>query len=359
MNLGANVMNLGANVMQSLCPKCGQPSVEGLCKNCLIESEKMLSCPDLLEVTICSICGSRQVKGRWQISEKGIEEMAAEAACDSLCIHKDLAHPEIDVDLRKRGATRYLARMGLKGTFRGMAVEEACEIPVRIKLIACDRCSRIAGKYFESTVQIRGGRDRKLTDREIKECKKMAEAMADAGYRGGDQLSFIQKIDEVKGGIDIILGSTQLGRQMARAIHERFGGRLVESSKLVGRKDSRDVYRTTILVRFPRLKRGDIVFFRSTLFEVTGFDGKKTLITALDGGRRSGLSEEDALTIEILGNRADAKSTIVTAKDEKVLEFMDPDTYRTAFASRPKGLDVEPGEEIVVVRTVKGFVVLE
>lgn len=345
--------------MQSLCPKCGQPSVEGLCKNCLINSEKMLSCPDLLEVTICSICGSRQVKGRWQISEKSIEEMAAEAACDSLCIHKDLDHPEVDVDLRKRGATRYLARMGLKGTFRGKDVEEACEIPVRIKLIACDRCSRIAGKYFESTVQIRGGSDRRLTDREIEECKKMAEAMADAGYRGGDQLSFIQEIKDVKGGIDIILGSTQLGRHMARAIYERFGGKLVESSKLVGRKDSRDVYRTTILVRFPRLKRGDIVSFRSTLFEVTGFDGKKTLITALDGGRRSAFGEEDAETIEVLGNRADAKKAIVTAKDEKVLEIMDPDTYRTAFASRPKGLDVDPGEEVIVIRTVKGFVVLE
>jgi nonsense-mediated mRNA decay protein 3 len=345
--------------MQPLCPKCGQPSKEGLCKSCADKSEKMLSCPDLLEVTICSVCGSRQVKGRWQISDKSVEEMAAEAACDSLCIHKEIDRPEVDVDLRKHGATRYIARMSLKGTFRGMAVEDVCEIPVRIKLVACDRCSRIAGKYFESTVQIRGSSDRKLTEWEIEESRKMAEAMADAGYWGGDQLSFIQDIKDVKGGTDITLGSTPLGRQIARAIHERFGGRLVESSKLVGRKDSRDVYRTTLLVRFPRLKRGDIVSFRSTLFEVTGFDGKKTLITALDGGRRSGLGDEDAEKIDVLGNRADAKRAVVTAKDEKVLEIMDPDTYRAAFASRPKGLDVEPGEEILVVRTVNGFVVLE
>lgn len=345
--------------MKSLCPKCGQPSEEGLCKSCVIKSEKMLSCPDMVEVTVCSVCGSRQVKGRWLISERSIEEMATEAACSSLCIHKELESPEIEIDLSKRGATRYLARMGLKGTFRGTAVDEGCEIPVRIKLIACDRCSRMAGKYFESTVQIRASSDRPLTDWELEECRKMAEAMADAGYRSGDQLAFIQEIKDVKGGIDIILGSTQLGRQMARAIYERFGGKLVESSKLVGRKENRDVYRTTILVRFPRLKRGDIVSFRGTLFEITGFDGKKTLITALRGGRKSGLSEEDAETIEVLGNMADAQNAIVTAKDEKVLEIMDPVTYRTAFASRPKELEVEPGEEVVVVRTVKGFVVLE
>jgi len=319
----------------------------------------MLSCPNTIEVTVCSVCGSKLVKGRWQISEQSIEEMASQAACSSLCIHKDLEDPEIDVDLSRRGATRYLAHVGLKGIFHGLAIDEHCEIPVKITRIACDRCSRMAGKYFESTVQVRGSADRPLTQWELDECRKMAESMADAGYRGGEQLSFIQEIKEVKGGIDIILGSTQLGRQMARAIHERFGGKLVESSKLIGKKDGRDIYRSTLLVRFPRLRRGDIVSFRGVLFAVTGFDGKKTLITSLAEGRRSALGEEDALTIEVLGNTADAQKAIVTAKDEKVLEIMDPVTYRSAFASRPKGLDVNPGEEVVVVRTVKGFVVLE
>ncbi len=345
--------------MQSLCPKCGQPSEEGLCRSCVLKSEKMLSCPDQVEVTVCSVCGSKLTKGRWQISERSIEEMATEAVCNSLCIHKDIEKPEIEARLSPRGATRYLARINLKGSFRGTSVDERCEIPVKITLMACDRCSRISGKYFESTVQIRGSSERQLTERELDECRKMAYSMTDAGYRGGDQLSFIQEIKDVKGGIDIILGSTQLGRQMGRAIHERFGGRFVESSKLVGRKDSRDIYRTTILVRFPRLKRGDIVSFRGALFAVTGFDGKKTLITSLEGERKSGLGEEDAERIEILGNKADCQKAVVIAKDEKVLEIMDPETYKIAFASRPKGLDVEAGEEVIVVRTAKGFVVLE
>lgn len=330
-----------------------------MCNSCVLKAETILSCPDVIEVTVCSVCGSKLVKGRWQISEKSVEEMATQAACNALCVHKDLENPEIDADLSKRGATRYLACMELKGTFHGLPVAEYCEIPVRINLVACDRCSRMAGKYFESTVQIRGSTDRTLTQWELDECKKMAHSMADAGYRSGEQLSFIQDIKEVKGGIDIILGSTQLGRQMAKAIHERFGGKLVESSKLVGKKDGRDVYRSTLLVRFPKFRRGDIVSFRGVLFQVTGFDGKKTMIASLEGGRRSALGEEDALAIEILGNTADAQKAVVTAKDEKVLEIMDPVTYRTAFASRPKGLEAEPGEEVVVVRTVKGFVVLE
>ena len=182
--------------------------------------------------------------------------------------------------------------------------------------------------------------------------------MADSGYHGGDQLSFIQEMKEVKGGLDIILGSTQLGRRMARVFQERFGGRLLETCKLVGKKDSRDVYRSTLLVRFPRLKRGDIVSFRGSLSFVSGFDGKTTQITSLQEGRRSSMSEENSEDVEILGNRADALKAMVITKDNDVLEIMDPETFKSALASRPRDLQVEPGEEVDVVRTANGFIVL-
>ena len=191
-----------------------------------------------------------------------------------MIFHKEFDQPKIELDLRKIGATRYLAKIDISGSFKGQCIIENCEIPVRIKLVACDRCSRMAGKYFQSTVQVRGNSIRSLIKNEIEECKKIGQAMADSGYRGGDQLSFIQEMKEVKGGLDIILGSTQLGRHMARAITERFGGKLLETCKLVGKKDSRDVYRSTLLIRFPRLKRGDIVSFRGSIYVVTGFDGK-------------------------------------------------------------------------------------
>ncbi len=213
---------------------------------------------------------------------------------------RNLIGPEIEISLRKVGATRYLAEMEIIGSFKGQSISEQHEIPVWIKLVACDRCSRMAGKYFQSTVQLRGNNIRSMSKKEIEECKKVASSMADSGYHGGDQLSFIQEMKEVKGGLDIILGSTQLGRRMARAFQERFGGRLLETCKLVGKKDGRDVYRSTLLVRFPRLKRGDIVSFRGSLSFVSGFDGKTTQITSLQEGRRSSMSEENSETVEIL-----------------------------------------------------------
>ena len=345
--------------MQAICHRCGLPTDEGLCRQCTLEKTTLVSCPDQVEVVICSVCGARQAKARWQLPDsRSVEELAHQAAIDALCLHKELAEPQIELDLRKVGATRYLAKININGSFRGQSISEQCEIPVRIKLMACDRCSRMAGKYFQSTVQLRGNTVRSMTQREIEEGKKTAQDMADSGYHGGDHLSFIQEMKEVKGGLDIILGSTQLGRRMARAFVERFGGRLLETAKLVGKKDSRNVYRSTLLIRFPRLKRGDIVSFRGSLFSVAGFDGKATLISSLQDGRRSSMNEENSETVPILGNRADALAATVISKDDDVLEIMDPETYRTAFAARPRDLQVEPGEEVKVVRTADGFIVL-
>lgn len=345
--------------MHAVCPSCGQPTEDGLCRQCRLNSLRLIQFPNVVEVVICSMCGSQQIKGKWQLPDsRSIEDLAMQAAVDSLWFHDELHHPDIDADIRKTGATRYIARIKVTGSFMEQRVEETGEIQVRIRLVACERCSRMAGKYFQSTVQLRGNSSRAISSQETEECQRIAQDMADAGYRGGDQLSFIQEIKEVKGGMDIVLGSTQLGRRMARAMQERFGGKLLETCKLVGKKENRDVYRSTLLVRFPRMRRGDIVSYHGTLFMVSGFDGKNTLLTALEGGRKSCISAEISEQIQILGNRADAMKAVVISKDDDVLEIMDPETFRSALASRPQSLEVKPGEEVQVVRTASGFIVL-
>ncbi len=342
---------------QSICPGCGQPSSKGLCPACTLESMDIISFPKRVEVTICSACGAKLIRGRWQITERTAEELAYEASYYSLMVHHDIQDPELNLRLMKRGATRYLAQFNLKGKFLGIPIDESGEIPIKIILTACDRCSRMAGKYFEAVVQIRGS-SKPPTKAELDKCKDISFSLTDAAYHSGDQLAFIQDIKETKGGIDLIIGSTQLGRQIARAIFEQFGGRILESASLAGKKDGTDIYRTTLLVRFPHLKRGDIVSNKGTLFEVTGFAGRKTLLKSLEGHRRDSINEEDAEKIVALGSRLDAKKALVVAKDEKVLEILDPDSYKITVASRPKDLTIDEGEEVLVIRTAEGFIVL-
>jgi len=343
--------------VKAVCPKCGGPSTEGLCDLCALEATELLSCPERIEVTVCPVCGAKLVKGKWMPSQVSVEELAYGVACSAICAHEGLSKPNLEVRMVKTGATRYIAMADLKGTFRSMPAEARCQFEVRILSVACDRCSRMAGRYFESTIQIRAS-SREPTEREIEVSKKMALEMAEAGYKYGDQLSFVQDIKKTKGGVDIILGSTQLGRQISKAISERFGGRITETSKLVGQRDGRDLCRSTILVRLPRFKLGDIIRFRGVDYEVEGFDGKRIYLTALKGGHKTVVTDEETEGAQVLGNRNKARRATVVAGDKRMLEIMDPDTYKVVLASRPRGLEIQPGQEVEIVRSGDEYIVL-
>lgn len=344
----------------AVCPRCGKPSEEGLCPECELQKLRFLSCPERSEITLCSVCGSQLRKKRWQAGDRILEEMIRREIRESVSWRDDLEGASLEIKVIPRGATRFLAMVELSGAFRGRSICENCEIPVNVNLVACETCSKKAGRYFEATVQVRASRSRTMTAEEVEACRVLSESMAQAGLEGGERLSFIQEMKETRGGLDIVLGSARLGRQLARAIHQRFGGKLEETSKLVGRRDGRDIYRITLLVRLPRFKNGDILLQRGNIFQVEGFSGRKTLVYPLTvEGRRRSWNEKEAEEAEVLGNRSEAQKAVVVAGDSEVLEVMDPESYKTAFASRPKGLLAQPGEEVEVIKTARGFIVLE
>jgi nonsense-mediated mRNA decay protein 3 len=346
-------------VRLAVCPKCGNPSEGGLCPDCELQSFRFLSCPEALDITICSVCGSQLRKKKWQAADRSLEESIWQEIRDAVSWREDLGDACLEIKVIPRGATRFLAMVRLSGAFRDRSICERGEIPVKVNLVACETCSRKAGKYFEATVQVRGSNSRTMTADEMERCQALAESMAEAGLEGGERLSFIQEMKETKGGLDIVLGSAQLGRQLAKAIFQCLGGKQEETSKLVGRRDGRDIYRITLLVRLPRLTKGDIVLLRGNLFCVEGFSGRRTLVDPLTGvGRRRSWSEKEAEEAEVLGNRSEAQKAVVVAVDSNVLEIIDPESYKTAFASRPAGIDAQPGEEVEVIKTARGFIVL-
>jgi nonsense-mediated mRNA decay protein 3 len=343
--------------MKAICPRCGVPSAEGLCNKCALQSVIILKCPEKIELVVCSTCGSVFAKGRWQINEDDIEKLALKAIKDTLKTHSELKDFEVKIRLSRIGSTRYMAYVSCKGKFRDIAAINTYEIPVIVNIVACYRCSRMAGKYYEATIQIRGSVN-KPSNNDLKECIQIAKDLEDACYREGDQLSFIQEIRQTKRGLDLILGSTQLGRKIAKTLIKRSGGKILETNKLIGKKDGRDVFRTTILIRLPKFKRGDLVSWRGDVFEVTGFEGKNTQIISINDGRKSSISEDDAERAELLGNRTDSLKAMIVSSDKNALEIIDPQSFRTTFASKPTRISGEPGDEITILRTAKGLIVL-
>ncbi|MGF3494846.1 MAG: 60S ribosomal export protein NMD3 [Methanothrix sp.] len=346
----------GANV-KSICPRCGGASDDGLCLSCILETTEFMVCPDQIELVVCPVCGSILDRGRWRQSDSDLDELIRDALFKKISVHHELEDVELEILLHPRGSTRFVADVHLSGMFRGAIVHSDCQIRVRVSRRTCDRCSRISGRYFEGIVQVRRS-ERPPEESDLSEAREIAQSLAAAGYKKGDRLAFIQDIKDVRGGIDIIVGSTQLGRHIAKTIAQRFGGRVQESVKLVGCRDGKDIFRTTMLVRLPRLRKGDVIYSKGTVMEVVGFEGRRTAVVSLDKGERFFISEDEADAAEIIGDSSKARKSVVISVDESVVEVLDPESYRTVLTIRPAGMKLESGAEVKVLHTDRGMFLL-
>ncbi len=116
----------------------------------------------------------------------------------------------------------------------------------------CPICYKVHGQAYNGVFQLRNP-SQEIIDFIDKEILK---------YH--DKNAFCIKIIEVKNGIDYHFSSGAFTKRLGHSLRQRFGGQLIETSRLVTRskETSKDLYRVTVLFRVPDFKKGDIVNFK-------------------------------------------------------------------------------------------------
>ncbi|KCZ73369.1 NMD protein affecting ribosome stability and mRNA decay [Candidatus Methanoperedens nitroreducens] len=340
------------------CPKCGR-DVDILygkvCRQCFIGGKKLLECPAVIHLRICPTCGSVFKRGKWSSGEDEVETIL-DSVKDNLKINRDATDLELTLTPNKLDYSRYKVHIEAKARIEGVEIDASQDTEIRISWETCDVCSRIAGGYFEGIIQIRADK-RFPAQEEQKECIMIAEDVAARAQERGDRLAFIAKTAELREGIDIYVGLIKLGRQICRAIIDRFGGRFTESPKLVGQKDGEDLYRITFALRLPEFVGGDIINVDDTVIEVHS-SGKYVSGIDLDTGKRFIEKYDSLANVKKLGRMQDAVSAVLVADEKRIIQVLDPDTYETVTVKRPEFLSAKPGDEIKIIKTAKGIYVL-
>jgi nonsense-mediated mRNA decay protein 3 len=340
------------------CPKCGKSAValyDAVCRECFIGNEKLIECPEVIYLKICPTCGSVFKKGRWQ-SRKDESETIEECVKDSLKVNDQVSCLELALIPEAIDYSMYIVHVEARAKIKGVPMDKALETEVRISRETCDTCSRISGGYFEGIVQIRA--DKRIpTEDELKKCQKIAEEISTRSQEKGDRLAFITKIVKLYEGNDIYVGSQKLGKQICRAIIDAFGGKFSESPKLVGQKNGQDLYRITFVMRLPEFVRGDIILADGTVIQVQS-SGKHVNGIDLETGRRFIENFNDLMDITRLGRKEDAVAAVFVAEEGKTIQVMDPETFETVTIKRPDFMSSEPGNEIKIIKTMKGIFVL-
>lgn len=205
-----------------ICPKCGRTEedvkfLEAFCVDCYPFNLKLPV--KKIEIEICKRCNRMRLKGEWmQLNRRKIEEyVAGKCRGEFESVRYDSEKGEVVFTVKKGD----------------VSVDITKPFKIEMKTVICPDCSKIAGGYYESVIQLRGNEKR------VAKYAKLLMKML-------GRKTFITKTEEKHGGVDIFAGST---RVVLDAVAE-LGLRAKITRKLVGTKEGKRAYRATFSIRF-------------------------------------------------------------------------------------------------------------
>lgn len=218
---------------KKFCPKCGKDAdvlYDGVCKDCLAKKENILSksLPDTIKLNECKVCGKVFGAGKGHQTVYGAVEEA---------VTKHLKKKEIE-------SASFRLREGVvtvTAIYPGGSSEEK-DTNIAVKKITCKDCSLMKIGYFNSIIQIRG------TESWTKEVLDLIEDIV-GRLNKKNGMSFISKIEHIKQGYDIYIGSKFAARTAWHAVRLKYPVEVKITSKLGGSDGGKKIYRDTILIK--------------------------------------------------------------------------------------------------------------
>jgi NMD protein affecting ribosome stability and mRNA decay len=179
--------------------------------------------------------------------------------------------------------------------------------------------------YFEAILQLRNPND-------------SVPVIIDAFLRRHSRLKITKEVQR-KDGVDLYLTSQHDAQRLGNAL-KNLGAEVTVSERIFSkdRMSSKEIFRVTILARFPLFSAGDVVECQGKLMQVTSM-GKRLCGNDLQTGKRLCLKGDAIL-------QKKEKTRVIAIRPE--ITILDPETYQPATASARQLLHV--GENVVVVR---------
>jgi nonsense-mediated mRNA decay protein 3 len=331
------------------CIVCGKkaPALGGLCADCLSTRKRFIEVPEFCELTLCAHCGSVFKGRRWENSRGDETEMEG-AAWRAVKVKMEDG-VTVQTRVKVKPVNEHNADADIEATVRigRSRLTQTGRTRVRIRRAVCERCSKMHGKYYEAILQVRAA-GRALGQEELAAVRAKVTELS----HEGDREDFIGKEEEVDGGIDFQLGKLMRGKTMARALARQLGGKVTESSKIVGNKEGRELYRVTFLLRLPGFRAGDFVKLDDRVLLVTHIGPQGTSATDLASGRGETLDAKADDRAKHLGGEELVEVAVVLDARMPEVTIMDPVSYKPFSVVAPDWFWARPKPENVRVLKV-------
>jgi len=340
------------------CVECGSEGElhKGLCRQCFIEKNILVTLPKNIDVLMCPHCGSRQKGKGWVQSDfENIELVVKEVISENAKTHDEVEDFNISVNLNLEDENNILVNVVSEAEVGEWKGAEEHAVRFRIKPQVCPECSRQQGGYWEAKVQLRGA-DKGLNLEEEERAMDIVDSLFASKEK--DRGAFLTKVERMHGGLDFYIGSNSMGKLVSKELASAFGGSVKESHKLVGRKDGKDVYRKTYSVRMSQFKTEDFVRIDEQVFQVKKISSDSALLRALESGKDFWFHYPDLDRAKIIGGNELIKDMVVVSRSEGEIQVLDPDNLKTIEVLLPPGYDAS-SESVRVMKCEAGYFLVD
>jgi nonsense-mediated mRNA decay protein 3 len=316
------------------CVECGRETEifkEGLCKECYLKTHQFTEGTEFIDIPVCVHCGVFKYKNTWM--QENLEKVLVRYIKNSFKISNQLKKIKIEPQCSEE-KERINCQVSITGFIDDQKIVEKHQVFVRLKQNVCNVCSKQFGGYHEAIIQVRA-EDRDLTENELDRIVlfvfKMVENMQEKGQRG----VFLADYGEEHGGFDFFLSNKQAAYNITKKLQEEYGGNIKKSSKNIGMKEGKQIYRNTFLLRLPNLTKDDYIRIKNNFFQVIYVKSNKIKIRNLSNWKEEIITLDNVENKKPVNEKIISKERIVVSQTKNELQLMDQDTYETFQLKKP------------------------
>jgi nonsense-mediated mRNA decay protein 3 len=335
------------------CVECGSEEPifrDGVCRKCYLKTHTFTKGPKEIDLPICSHCNSYKYKNTWTSDLFG--DVIRRIIKNTFQISKELKKIDIITEC-KEVKENMSCKVFISGFLDDVEINEKHELLVRQKKTVCDVCSKRFGGYHEAIVQIRA-ENRELKKDELEQIGNFVENLVEDLRAKGNRALFITDISEEHGGLDFYLSERGVGLVIAKAIKDQYGGAIKQSSKNIGMKDSKQLYRITYLVRLPSFVKGDFLKIDNSFFLVISVHGNKVKMINLESWDESINDVKSIHKAKKEGGQELVKDMILVSQTKEEIQIMDPKNYEINIIKKPKVISFD-SDKVHVIKINEQF----
>lgn len=337
------------------CVECGNEGPifrEGACLNCYLKSHTFTKGPKIIDLPICTHCNAYKYKNTWTSDLFG--DVIRRIIKSNFQISRELEKLDINTACKniKEGMS---CKVFISGFLDDVEINEEHELSVHLKKTVCDICSKRFGGYHEAIIQIRS-ENRDLTKNEIKDIRTTVASLVEDLQAKGNRALFITDIGEEHGGLDFYISERSTGLVIAKTIKERYGGEIKQSSKNIGMKEGKQLYRMTYLIRFPSFMKGDFLEFDNSFFYIISVHGNKVKMINLANWKESIDDVKSIKKAKIIGGKELIKDMILVSQTKEEIQVMDPKSYAITIIKKPKDISFNSDKILIIKLNERYFI---